>query len=52
MVNDKHSILEVLISSNNNVWGEFYLHPLKTNTHLSIAAAAWACGGLLSQEEE
>jgi hypothetical protein len=52
MVNDKHWILEALISSNNNVWGEFHMHPLKTNMHLAIAAAAQACGGLLSQEEK
>jgi hypothetical protein len=51
-VNDKHSILKVLISSNNNVWGEFYMHPLKTNMRLATAAAARAHGGLLSQEEE
>jgi hypothetical protein len=52
MVNDKHSILEVLISSNTDVWGEFHMHPLKTNMHLATAAAAQAHGGLLSQEED
>jgi hypothetical protein len=52
MGNDKHLILEALISSNNNVWGEFHTHPLKTNMHLATAAAARACGGLLSQKEE
>ena len=52
MVNDKHSILEALIPSNNNVWGEFHMHPLKTNMRLATAAAARARGGLLSQEEE
>jgi hypothetical protein len=51
-VTDKYSILEALISSNNNVWGEFHTHPLKTNKRLSTAAVAQACGGLLSQEEE
>ncbi len=51
-MNDKHLILEVLISLNNNVWGEFHMHTLKTNTPLATAAAAQACGGLLSQEEE
>ncbi len=51
-VNDKHLILEALISLNNNVWGEFHLHPLKTNMRLATEAAAQACGGLLSQEEE
>ncbi len=51
-MNDKHSILEALISSNNNVWGEFHMHPLKTNMRLATAAAARALGGLLSQEEE
>jgi hypothetical protein len=51
-VNDKRSILEALISSNNNVWGEFHMHPLKTNTRIATAAAARARGGLLSQEEE
>jgi len=44
--------LEALISSNNKVWGEFIMHPIKTNMRLPTAAAAQACGGLLSQEEE
>jgi hypothetical protein len=52
MVNDKHSLLEAHIFSNNNVWGEFHMHPLKTNIQLATAAAARSCGGLLSQEEE
>jgi hypothetical protein len=52
MVNHKYSILEAFISSNNNVWGEFHMHPLKTNMRLATAAAAGARGGLLSQEEE
>jgi hypothetical protein len=52
MVNDKLSILEALISSNNNVWGEFHMHPLKTNMRLATAAAAQTRGGFLSQEEE
>jgi hypothetical protein len=52
MVNGKHLILEVLISSNNNIWGEFHMHPLKTNMHLAIVAAAQARGGFLPQEEE
>ncbi len=52
MVNDKHSILEALISSNKIVWGEFHMHPLKTNMHLATAAVEWARGGLLSQEAE
>ncbi len=51
-MNDTHSILEALISSNNNVWGEFHIHPLKTNMHLATVAAARARGSLLSQEEE
>jgi hypothetical protein len=42
MGNDKHSILEVLISLNNNVWGKFHMHPLKTNMRLATAAAARA----------
>ncbi len=50
--NDKHTILEAKISSNDKVWGEFNMHPLKTNMHLATAAATQACGGLLSQEEE
>ncbi len=51
-VNDKHSILEALISSNNNVWGEFHMHLLKTNMRLATAAAARTRWVLLSQEEE
>jgi hypothetical protein len=51
-VNDKHLILKALVLSNNNVWGEFHMHPLKTNMRLATVAAAQACGGLLSQEEE
>jgi hypothetical protein len=52
MGNDKHSILEALISSNNDVWGKFHMHPLKTNMHLATAAAARARGGLISQDGE
>jgi hypothetical protein len=50
--NDKPAILEALVSSNNKVWGDFNMHPLKTNMRLATVAAAQACGGLLSQEEE
>ena len=50
--NDKPAILAALISSNNKVWGEFNMHPLKTNMRLATAAAAQARGGLLTQEEE
>ena len=50
--NDKPAILEALISSNNKVWCEFNMQPLKTNMPLATAAAAQARGGLLSQEEE
>jgi hypothetical protein len=52
MGNDKHSILEALISSNNNIWGNFHMHPLKTNMRLAAAASARARGGLVSQDEE
>ena len=52
MGNDKHSILEALISSNNNIWGNFHMHPLKTNMRLASAASARARGGLVSQDEE
>ncbi len=37
--NDKPAILAALISSNNKVWGEFCMHPLKTNMRLATAAA-------------
>jgi len=50
--NDKPAILAALISSNNKIWGEFYMHPLKTNMRLATAAAAQAHGVILSQEEE
>jgi len=50
--NDKLTILAALISSNNKVWGEFCMHPLKTNMRLATAVAAQAHGGILSQEEE
>jgi hypothetical protein len=52
MGNDKHSFLEVLISSNDYVWGKFHMHPLKTNMRLATAAAARAQGGLILQDEE
>ncbi len=29
--------MAALISSNNKVWGEFYMHPLKTNMRLALA---------------
>ncbi len=50
--NDNYAILEALLSSNDKVWGEFKIHPLKINMRLATAAAAQACGGLLSREEE
>jgi len=50
--NDKPAILAALISSNNKVWGEFYMHPLNTNMRLATAAAAQARDGILSKEEE
>ncbi len=50
--NDKHAILETLVSFNDKVWGEFKMHTLKINMRLATAAAAQAHGGLLSQEEE
>jgi hypothetical protein len=50
--NDKHAVLEALISSNDNVWNRFHKHSLKTNVRLATAAAARARGGLLSQDEE
>jgi hypothetical protein len=49
---DKHSVLEVLVFSNNDVWGESHMHPLKTYMRLATAAAARAWGGLISQDEE
>jgi len=50
--NDKHTILDALISSNNKVWSRFKKHPLKIDMHLATAAAARAHGGILSQDEE
>lgn len=50
--NDKHAILDALISSNDKVWSKFKKHPLKTNMRLATAAAARARGGILSQDEE
>ena len=51
MGNDKHSILEAMISSNNNIWGNFHMHPLKINMRLASAASARAHGGLISHDE-
>ena len=52
MGNDKHSILEALISLNDSIWGKFHMHPMKTNMRLATVAAARARGGHISQEEE
>jgi hypothetical protein len=52
MGNDKHSILEALIFSNEDVWDKFHMHPLKTNMRLATAAASRAQGGLISQDKE
>ena len=49
--NDKHAILESLISSNDNIWSKFKKHPLKVNMRLAIASAARDRGGVLSQGE-
>jgi len=50
--NDKHSVLDALISSNDMVWSRFKIHPLKTNMRLATAATARARGGIVSQDEE
>jgi len=50
--NDKHAILDALISSNDKAWSRFKKHPLKTNMRLATAATARARGGILSQDEE
>ena len=41
-----------MISSNNNIWGNFHMHPLKTNMRLASAASARARGGLITHDEE
>ncbi len=52
MGNDNTSILEALISLNNNIWGCFHMHPLKTNMRLASVASARASRGVVSHDEE
>ncbi len=51
MVNDKVAILNALISSNNEIWQSFQIHPLTINMRLAQAAAAQARGGDVTIEE-
>lgn len=48
---NKHDILNALISSNNDIWPHFQRHPLTINMRLAVASAARIRGGILSQEE-
>lgn len=49
--NDKAAILNALISSNNEIWQSFQVHPLTINMRLAQAAAAQARGGDVTIEE-
>jgi len=51
MVNDKAAILNALISSNNEIWQSFQIHPLTINMRLAQAAAAQARGGDVTIED-
>ncbi len=50
--NDKNAIVDALISSNNDIWPLFMMHPLHINMHLAQASAALLSGGQVCKEEQ
>jgi len=49
--NNKTAILNALISSNDEIWQAFNMHPLSKNMRLMVAASARERGGVLSIDE-
>jgi hypothetical protein len=50
--NDKNAIVDALISSNNNIWHLFTMHPLHINMHLAQDSAALLSGGQVCEEDQ
>jgi hypothetical protein len=50
--NDKNAIVDALISSNNDLWPLFTMHPLHINMRLTQAAAALLSGGQVWEEDQ
>ncbi len=49
--NDKNSIVDALILSNNNIWPLFTMHPLRINMRLAQASAALLSGRQVCEED-
>ncbi len=50
--NDKNAKVDALISSNNDIWPLFTMHPLHTNMCLAQASAALLSGGQVCKEDQ
>ncbi len=50
--NDKNAIVDAFISSNNNIWPLFTMHPLQINMRLAQASAALLSGGQVCKEDQ
>jgi hypothetical protein len=49
---DKNAIVDALISSNNDIWPLFTMHPLHINMRLAQASAALLSGGQVCKEDQ
>jgi hypothetical protein len=50
--NDKNAIVDALISSINDIWPLFTMHPLHKNMRLAQASAALLSGGQVWEEDQ
>jgi hypothetical protein len=50
--NDKNDIVDALISSNNDIWPLFTMHPLHINMRLAQASAALLSGRQVCEEDQ
>ena len=50
--NDKNAIIDALISSNDNIWPLFTMHPLHINMRLAQASAALISGRQMCEEDQ
>jgi hypothetical protein len=50
--NDENAVEDALISSSNNIWPLFTMHPLHINMRLAQASAALLSGGQVYKEDQ
>jgi hypothetical protein len=49
---DKNALVDALISSNNNIWPLFTMHPFRINMRLAQASAALLSGRQVCEEDQ